>query len=93
MTDSKFIRKQAMKYDMTKSCRNFASTVWPWLLQMRGVTARMCRLILSSSSLPGWYWHKTGLGTRAVPKCGAHSEQGSYALSMAAFLRCYKETS
>lgn len=44
VTDSKFICKQAMKYDMTKSWRNFASTARLCLLQRRGVTASTHRL-------------------------------------------------
>lgn len=52
VTDSKFICKQAMKYDMTKSWswKNFASTARLCLLQMRGVTASTYRLDLSFSS-------------------------------------------
>jgi len=54
----KFIYKQTMKYDMTKSQRNFASAAGPWLSQRQEVTASKCGLVLSSSSLPRQRWQR-----------------------------------
>lgn len=60
VTGNKFICKQAMKYDMTKSRRNFASAARLWLLQRQPVAASKCRLVLSSSSLPRQCWQRDG---------------------------------
>lgn len=60
VTGNKFICKQAMKYDMTKSRRNFASAARLWVLQRQPVAASKCRLVLSSSSLPRQCWQRDG---------------------------------